>query len=248
MPDAGFGDCRVASCRDGALSPLRLCPNHDQRYTRQGRPGGAHLAQGHDWARDWEEDPSSVVVRYDDEQAFRRWCTHAEPVLRIGEINLLGLHPLLRAEFQCALFARQHPVRSRWQPTAVQRLVNASRRLESLTDLDLVGLPRRSRDLAKVMLQSLRVVYVTPAETRAAGYLELDHFGTSIRGFTSHYDLTPISQRWLRDLLWDHIAHLLRTPGSPRTKGPYDDTRRACLELSAFSKSAPRTAVTIRPC
>lgn len=75
---------------------------------------------------------------------------------------------------------------------------------------------------------------MTPSETREAGYLELDHFGTSIRGLYSHYDLTGVSQRWLRELLWDHLAHLLRTPGSPRTKGPYDDTRRACLELSTF--------------
>ncbi|WP_055631776.1 tyrosine-type recombinase/integrase [Streptomyces griseoruber] len=234
-PYPGFGVCIAASCRDGALSPLGLCPNHDQRYTRDGRPGGAELEPRKYWAYAYDRDPSSVTVRCDLVQVFRQWCAQVDPVLRVGEINLLGLHPLVKAEFQWALFARlQHTVHTRWPPIAVQSLVNSCRTLETLTDLDLDGLPRRSRGLAQVMLQSLRVVYVTPSETREAGYLELDHFGTSIRGLYSHYDLTGISQRWLRGLLWDHLAHQLRTPGSPRTKGPYDDVRRSCLELSTF--------------
>ncbi|AEV81195.1 Transposase B [Actinoplanes sp. SE50] len=120
----------------------------------------------------------------------------------------------------------------------MQTLVNGCRTLDTLTDVDVASLPSRSQSIAQAMLQSLRVVYVTPAQTREAGYLELDHFGTSIRGFSSHYDLTGVTQRWLRDLLWDYVADQLRTPGSPRTKGPYDDTRRACLELSAYLEVA----------
>ncbi|MFI1992999.1 tyrosine-type recombinase/integrase [Actinoplanes sp. NPDC020271] len=238
-PYNGFGVCQAASCRDGALSPLGLCPNHDQRYTREGRPGGAELDPSRYWVHAYERDPSSVTVRYADRRAFHAWCARVEPVLRIGEINLLGLRPLLRAEFQWVLFARlQSNVRSRWTPIAVQSLVDSCRILGTLTDLDLGGLPRRSQGLAKAMLQSLRVVYVTPAETREAGYVELDHFGTSIRGFSSHYDLTGVTQRWLRDLLWDYLTHQLRTPGSARTRASYDDTRRACLELSAFLEAA----------
>jgi hypothetical protein len=30
--------------------------------------------------------------------SLSRWCAEADPVLRVGEINLLGLHPLLSAE------------------------------------------------------------------------------------------------------------------------------------------------------
>lgn len=233
IPYTGFGSCVAASCRDGALSPLGLCPNHDQRYTRAGRPGGAELPKN--WHRCDEQDPSFPAVRFEDERAFREWCRTTEPVLRVGEINLLGLHPLLRAEIQWGLFGHlQHNPRTRWAPIAVQRLVNTCRHLDSLIDLDLDTCSTRSRVLAREMLQGLRPIYVTPSETREAGYLELDHFGTGIRGMHSHYDLSGVSQRWLRDLLWDYLANLLRTPGSPRTRAPYNDMRRACLELSAY--------------
>jgi integrase len=227
VPYAGFSVCSAASCRDGAGSPLGLCPNHDQRYDRAGRPGGAELPRN--WFHSHERDPSSVAVRYQDEKVFRHWCRDANPLLRIGEINLLGLHPLLRAEFQWGLFAhlRQNP-RTRWLPVDVQNLVNSCRAMDSLTGLDLDSCSRRARGLTKEMLQSLRVVYVTPSQTREAGYLELDHFGASIRSSNSHYDLSGVSQPWLRDLLWDYIANLLRTPGSPRTRSPYNDVRRAC--------------------
>jgi hypothetical protein len=47
-------------------------------------------------------------------------------------------------------------------------------------------------------------------------------------------DLTGIPQRWLRDLTWDYIAGLLRSPGCPRTASPVDGYRRAATELGAF--------------
>ncbi|WP_202120928.1 tyrosine-type recombinase/integrase [Streptomyces sp. BA2] len=233
VPYTGFGICSAASCHDGAKSPLGLCPNHDQRYDRAGRPGGAELPEG--WFHSHERDPSSITVRYQDEKVFRRWCRDADPMMRVGEINLLGLHPLLRAEIKWGLFAhqRQNP-RTRWLPIDVQNLVNNCRAMDSLTGFDLDNCSRRARGLTKEMLQSLRVVYLTPSQTREAGYLELDHFGASFRGSNSHYDLSGVSQRWLRDLLWDYLANLLRTPSSPRTWSPYNDMRRACLELSCF--------------
>jgi hypothetical protein len=43
-----------------------------------------------------------------------------------------------------------------------------------------------------------------------------------------------VSQRWLRELLWDHLADALRSPKRPRSKSPLDQLRRACIELSAF--------------
>jgi len=50
----------------------------------------------------------------------------------------------------------------------------------------------------------------------------------------SHIDLTAIPQRWLRDLAWDHIATLLRSPRCPRTASVTDNIRRAATELGVF--------------
>jgi hypothetical protein len=47
-------------------------------------------------------------------------------------------------------------------------------------------------------------------------------------------DLTTVSQRWLRDLLWEHFADVPRSPRCPRSGRTFDDMRRAGFELSAF--------------
>ena len=80
----------------------------------------------------------------------------------------------------------------------------------------------------------LRCIYCTPADAKDAGYLETDHFGRRFHHTSSYFCLTDISQRWLRDLLWEHLAEILRSPQCPRSRGPLDESRRACVELSAF--------------
>ncbi|MBP2400754.1 hypothetical protein [Streptomyces syringium] len=46
-------------------------------------------------------------------------------------------------------------------------------------------------------------------------------------------DLSDVSQRWLRDLLWDCMDTRL-TNDPPRTKSPFHAARRGCIELSAY--------------
>jgi integrase len=84
------------------------------------------------------------------------------------------------------------------------------------------------------MLHLLRLAYFTPAGTREAGFIETDHFGVRFPGRASHVDLTEVTQQWLRDLLWDHLAGLMWSAHRPRSGGPADYLRRACIELSAF--------------
>ncbi len=84
------------------------------------------------------------------------------------------------------------------------------------------------------MLHQLRLVYFTPADTRDAGFLETDHFGVRFPHRASHVDLTAVPQRWLRDLLWDYLAGLLRSPACPRTGMPVDAARRGITELGVF--------------
>ena len=85
-----------------------------------------------------------------------------------------------------------------------------------------------------VAVRSARLVYYTPADTRDAGFIETDHFGVRFPHRGSHYDLTGIPQRWLRDLVWDHLTGLLQLPQPPRTGGVFDATRRAATELGVF--------------
>ncbi len=84
------------------------------------------------------------------------------------------------------------------------------------------------------MLHDLRLAYFTPEASRDAGFIETDHFGVRFPERGSHFDLTGIAQRWLRDLLWDYLADLLRSPDCPRSGGTFDAFRRAATELGAF--------------
>jgi len=97
-PSPGYGCCLVHVCPEKAFSPLGLCSRHDARYQREGRPGGAALPS--QWGNRYEGRGLPVPVEYADEPAFRRWCATAAAVLRPDQVNLRGLHPLLRAEIQ----------------------------------------------------------------------------------------------------------------------------------------------------
>jgi len=100
------------------------------------------------------------------------------------------------------------------------------------------GLPGHSDTRIELIVagtvESLWCVYYGPDDTREAGFIETDHFGRRFRESRSHFDLSAVSQRWLRDMLWNHLAGLLRSVDCPRTRGPFDNYRRAAIELSAF--------------
>jgi integrase len=236
-PRAGFGPCQVGACPDHADTPLGLCRRHQDRYRKMGSPGGASLPTS--WyckARPGQP----VTVTFADEAAFRRWCATVGPSLRLGQLNLLGLRPLLAAEVKWGLFTHAQGLHStgqhsRWEPRWVQNMINFCRQrdLGSLTDLDLDECVNLTRLIVREMRNALRLVYFTAAEAREAGFIETQHFGIRFPRRTGHLDLTGVSQRWLRDLLWDHLADALRS-AKHRTQGPLDQMRRACFELSAF--------------
>jgi len=240
-PLAGYGVCLVAACPSLASGPLGLCRGHDVRYISAGSPGGARRPDK--WFNRFEKVGKPVPILYDDEAAFRRWCTTTQPIARPGIINLQGLPPLLTSEFQWTLFAHtQRASHTYWPTWWIQGLVNLARerRLTSLTELaeERKELDSRKRFITFEMLTELRVIYFTPEETKEAGYLETEHFGVRFPSRHSNFDLTDVSQRWLRDLLWDHIADRLRSVKGPRSTGPVDSDRRACQELSAFLEIA----------
>lgn len=240
----GYGTCRVRVCPDFAISPLGLCEPHRARYYRNDDPpGGASLPRS--WDVRFQRRGQPVPISYTDEAAFLRWCATATAAYRTGQINLRGLAPLLIAEMQWGLYAHGHGLsRSKWSLSGIQRAVNFLRAssITSLIDVgfaDYQGLKPAGADSLIRMIcgeigVGLRCVYYSPTDTKDAGFIETDHFGRRFVNTASTVDLTGVTQRWLRDLLWDYLANLLRSQQCPRSRGPFDNLRRGALELSAF--------------
>jgi hypothetical protein len=152
------------------------------------------------------------------------------------------LHPLLRAEIQWGMCWHTLRLHGKWELAPIQRIADYGRAhsLRSLTDLN-AGDPGLRREagregsrIASSIAGGLHPLYVTPGDTREAGYILTEHFGRRLNNRPSRVDLERISQRWLRDLVWDHFASVLRSPSCPRSGSTFDHTRRAGLELSAF--------------
>jgi len=197
-----------------------------------GRPGGAALPS--QWGSRYERTGQAVPVEYADEPSFRRWCSAAAAVPRPDRVNLRGLHPLLRAEIQWGMCWHARQQHGKWELALIQRVADygRARGLRSLTDTDAddPGLRKAvSRDGARIAVSiaaGLRPLYVTPGETREAGYILTEHFGRKLNDRPGRIDLDRISQRWLRDLVWDHFAGVLRSP-SCRARAAPSTTRGA---------------------
>ncbi|WP_199783131.1 hypothetical protein [Streptomyces alboniger] len=239
-PFDGYGSCPVASCSGLAASPLKLCRWHELFYQREGRPGGAVLPEK--WARYYEVYGKPVPVTYADRRQFDQWSRTARSETLHGQLNLRGLRPLMKAEIQWGLFKHTEGDRARWPLPWVQDLVNfcRDRDLGSLADMDVNQCTHFTQMIARETLNELRLIYFTPETTREAGFIETDHFGIRFPGRISHYDLTGVSQRWLRDVLWDYLAAILRSPKCPRTGATFDHARRGIVSLSAFLEADAR--------
>ncbi len=239
-PVPGYGGCLVRACPEMAFTPLGLCSRHEARYRKQGNPGGAALPPFR--GSQLERVGLSVPVTFADEPAFRRWCATAAPVPRAPQVNLRGLHPLARAEIQWGMAWHAAGQPGRWKLSGLQRLADyaRSRGLGSLTEADLDDPGLRGAagpggaGIARQIAGALGGLYVTPEQTRDDGYLLTGHFGRKLNNHAGRIDLAGISQRWLRDLVWDHHAGVLRSAGCPRSGHSFDGMRRAGLELSAF--------------
>jgi integrase len=233
-PLPSYGECRVRVCSAFAASAMRLCPPHRDAYTRAGRPGAATLPPRWDHI---ERSGRAVKALYSDESLFRRWCSTGAAVNRPGRTNLRGLPPLVQAEVRYGLFAHtQRETHTIWDLRWIQAVVDTAREsgITSLLDGDLGPSIHGTDMVLREMRRELQLIYFTPAETKDAGYIETEHFGVRFENRFSYFDLTAVSQRWLRDLLWDYLARLFRSPQGPRSSSPVDAARRACMELSAF--------------
>ncbi|WP_371098887.1 tyrosine-type recombinase/integrase [Streptomyces sanglieri] len=236
----GYGSCK-ARCPFLACGSVGLCIQHQSRYQTAKRPGGARSEHIHGRVKDGRPLP----VAYDDEPAFHAWCDTTEPVTQPGLVNLHGLPPLLTAEIQWGLHAHaQSAQHSEWTTNGIRNTIKHCWRggITSLMDLHDEGykdlthkqMDSEVRKIIWEIVNGLRCVYYSPSDTKDAGFLETDHFGRRFKNSQSHFDITAVPQRWLRDLLWDHLAEWLRSPQCPRTRGPFDQMRRAAVELGVF--------------
>lgn len=244
-PLPGWGKCHCAVCPELAMSSVGLCEVHLLRYRKEGQPGGIRCP-GNRRRGEFHRTGKQPHAEFDDEAVYRSWCAKQPPAYRLGVVNLTGLAPLAKAEIKWGLFAHgQYPGHSDWDLQAVQRLANLCRRegypsLGALKAADFAGHddadPRHSliANICGEMLDGLNLIYYSPADTKSEGFIETDHFGRRFPSCRSKFDLTIIPQRWLRDLLWEHMADLLRSSDCPRTRGKFDALRRSCCELGAF--------------
>lgn len=158
---------------------------------------------------------------------------------------------LVKAEIKWALdhHASDTTSGSIWPIPWIQHLADDCRKqdVNSLADVDLARVRGRGLQLVRVMLKDLRVVYFTREDTKEAGFLETDHFGLRFKNRASHFDLTQVRQRWLRDQLWDYIADRFLTD-PPRSLSPINVVRRGCVELSSYLEAFTPDAVTIPRC
>jgi hypothetical protein len=171
----------VTVCSAFAASALGLCTVHRDAYTGAGQPGAAILPPG--WDR-LERSGRSVTTLYADKSMFRRWCSTAAAVNRPGQTNLRGLPPLVRAEIRYGLFAHtQRDTHTQWDLRWVQFVVDTARE-SGITSLliDDLGASIHGVDMVlREMRRELQLVYFTAAETKDAGYIETEHFGSGSR-------------------------------------------------------------------
>ncbi|MFH9821475.1 hypothetical protein [Streptomyces sp. NPDC017230] len=237
----GFGTCRARVCPELTDSPLGLCSRHESRYRRDGRPGGAALPS--QWGTRYGRRGLIAPVTYADEHVFERWCASVVAVSRSSQVNLRGLHPLLRAEIKWGMFTYTQKAHGRWELITWQGLANFAREygLRSLMDagpeeerLLRKAVSREAVHIVRAVTGWLQPLYVTPAETREHGYILTEHFGRRLSNRSGRIDLAGVPQRWLRELIWDHLVAILRSPSCPRSGGTFDDMRRGGLELDIF--------------
>ena len=211
----GAGNCQVRNCQRRAEAEPRLCLHHHKRWREAGSP------------RDLK---------------MERWLFRAGGDPNAGVVFLARLPALLAAEIRYALWAHAKSIApARWHPMWLRTLVKACAEagVTSLLELDpedrgWTPQPTRVNRIAREMRMHVDAVHRTRADTREFGYLDPNYWGYRFAQRRSAFDLTPISQRWLRELTWDYLASVLDGPQRPRSPGPFEQVRRSLICLSAY--------------
>jgi integrase len=211
----GAGDCRVQDCLRRAETEPSLCHNHRKAWLFSGQPEGLEM----------------------DKWLVRR---SAFPV--VGIVQLGGLQPLVAAEIRYALWTHtQSPAPARWHPMWLRRLAQSCREsgVNSLLEIDpsdggWTPQPASVNRIVRDMQKDVRPIHQTRADTRELGFLDTNYWGFRFPDRRSPFDLTAITQTWLRNLLWDYLAAQLDGPDHARTASPFEQARRSLVCFGAY--------------
>ncbi len=238
--------CSIVPCvHDGELrvhvggNEHRICRAHRRQWTehRKPRKGSKEEADSSQW-EDWLAGTS---VRESVSQPKTR-----------GLVSLEGLPTSLQQEIRYALHRhRTTPRRTHWRPTDLQAIVDAlaAAHVTSLDEDEVIsGLARsfpRGSVKRRILLDlpfAARSLMVNDAIAKDAGWFDPIIVGSKpfpgTQGNENRrkpWDLTMVSQRWLRDLLWDHLREeALRPKGKQPSAGTVYNRISGIVLLSAI--------------
>jgi integrase len=211
----GFADCRVEDCLRRAESEPSLCRRHREAWQRSGQPGGVDM----------------------DSWLLRQYVKTSPRA-----VSLDRLTPLLAAEIRYGLWTHtKNAAPARWHPMWLRTLVKSCRAagVSSLLDIDpsdenWTTNPAAVNRIVRDMLKDVRPLHQTRADTRELGFVDTNYWGFRFPDRRSAFDLTGISQRWLRDLTWDYFAGQLDGPDHARTASPFEQARRSMVCFGAY--------------
>jgi integrase len=152
-----------------------------------------------------------------------------------GEVRLAHLPPRLQREVRYAIHRHaKTPRRTQWRPTAIQKVLDAlaKAKVQSLGDPGVSDLARAaaSNDAEWRVWIALpfaaRSLSVTAEDAKTEGWFDPVIVGgapfSGTQGQENRrkaWSLTAISQRWLRDALWEHLREEAIKPAGKREAG-----------------------------
>lgn len=220
------------------LPPFEICclPGcvHDGEFTAP--VAGKHICRGHHRQRGYWLKKNSHA---DNGDTWNTWLASSPMVTNSlgdvgirGRVSLAKLPASLQREIRYALHRHAHTARrSQWKPAAIQEAVNmlAAAGVRSLAHDDLSRMLPVARDkrYVKRVLADLpfaaRSLVITEAIAKDSGWFDPMIVGATAFPGTQGgenrrkpWDLTAITQRWLRNLTWDYLRDHALMPAGKR--------------------------------
>jgi integrase len=228
QPFAPLPSCAIARCvHDGEHYPIEVfdskptCEVHYERWL------GWLEKSGHD--RDDAAWAAWAAIAADDD--------YMRPASSRGEVSLTHLPDRLQREIRYAIYRHaKTAARTHWRPVDIQKVADAlaTAGIQSLSEPGVAALQARSKPATgerRVWLRlpaAARSLSVNSATAKAEGWFDPVIVGAAPFPHTGGrrrkvWDLTTVSQDWLRNLLWEHLTYEAlrqgRRPGATTISG-----------------------------